>query len=198
MQSEIVFRVALPLLIFAFVAHRGYYGAKFKETAQSTLKKRKEGPASRIAGALGVIGLASLLAYVVKPEWMSWGSLPLPLWLRWSGLGVAFAGFALLQSSQDALGENWSDHPRMIKGQGLVTNGPYRFIRHPIYAAILLVLSSTFLLSANWMIGLLWLGMTALEISSRIRYEESLMLEFFGEQYREYMKRTGRIAPRLF
>ncbi len=197
METENIFRVVLPILILAFVTHRWYYASKHKETTESTVKKRKEGLASNLAGLIALIGLASTLTYIIQPNWVSWASLPLPVWLRWSGLGFALAGFALLQWSQNTLGENWSDNPRMIKGQGLVTNGPYRIIRHPIYAAVYLILGSTFLLSANWLIGLAWIGMNAFEITSRIHYEESLMLEFFGEQYREYMKKTGRLFPKI-
>jgi protein-S-isoprenylcysteine O-methyltransferase Ste14 len=197
METETIFRIVLPLLIIAFVAHRGYYASKHKETAESTLKKREEGPASKLAGILGLVGLAALLAYIIKPNWVSWASLPFPTWLRWTSLGLPATGFALLQWSQNALGKNWSDNPRMIKGQGLITSGPYRIIRHPIYAAVFLILGSTFFLSANWLIGLGWIGMIILEVSSRIRYEESLMLEYFGNQYREYMKTTGRFLPRM-
>jgi protein-S-isoprenylcysteine O-methyltransferase Ste14 len=46
-------------------------------------------------------------------------------------------------------------------------------------------------------VGLAWLGMTVLEVASRIGFEESLMLEYFGDQYREYMKKTGQLLPRL-
>lgn len=198
METETIFRMILPLLIIAFVAHRGYYASKHKETTESTVKKRKEGLASTLAGVVGLIGLGATLAYIIQPDWISWASLPLPLWLRWPGLAFALAGFALLQWSQNTLGENWSDNPRMIKGQGLVTSGPYRLIRHPIYAAVYLILGSTFLLSANWLIGLAWIGMNALEITSRIHFEEALMLEYFGEQYREYMKKTGSLFPRKF
>lgn len=197
MESETIFRILLPILILAFVSHRGYYASKHKETAESTVKKRKEGLATKIAGLISFVGLVSTLAYIIQPNWMSWASLPLPFWLRLSGIGFALAGFALLQWSQNTLGENWSDNPRMIKGQGLVTNGPYRFIRHPIYTAVYLILGSTFFLSANWLIGLAWIGMNALEVTSRIHYEESLMLEFFGDQYREYMKKTGRLFPKV-
>ena len=85
----------------------------------------------------------------------------------------------------------------MMKGQSLITNGPYQSIRHPIYTAFLLIMGSTLFISANWLVGLTWTGMTLLEITSRIGFEESLMLEYFGDQYREYMKRTGRLLPRL-
>ena len=72
----------------------------------------------------------------------------------------------------------------MIKEQALITSGPYNFIRHPIYTAFLLLLGSTFLISANWLIGLAWIGMTTLEVMSRIGFEENLMIEYFGDQYR--------------
>lgn len=110
---------------------------------------------------------------------------------------MALSGFMLLQWAQNTLGKNWSDTPRMMKAQALVTSGPYQFIRHPIYTAFILILGSTLFISANWLIGLSWAGMAALEIASRIGFEESLMLEYFGDQYRAYMKMTGRLWPRL-
>jgi protein-S-isoprenylcysteine O-methyltransferase Ste14 len=135
--------------------------------------------------------------YTIHPAWLVWASLALPLWLRWMGICIALSGFALLQWAQDTLGKNWSDTPRMINGQSLITSGPYQFIRHPIYTAFLLILGSTLLISANWLIGLAWISMTVLEVMSRIRFEEQLMMEYFGNQYREYTKRTGRLLPRI-
>jgi len=195
METETIFRIILPVLMIAFVAHRGYYVRKHGEE-ENTLKKREEGSASKVAGVLGLVGFLTMIAYVINPNWLSWANLPLPLWLRWTGIGIALMGFALLQWAQNTLGKNWSDTPRMIKEQTLVTSGPYRLIRHPIYTAFLLIMGSTLLISANWLIGLAWIGMTVLEIASRIGFEESLMLEYFGDQYREYMKKTGRLLPR--
>jgi protein-S-isoprenylcysteine O-methyltransferase Ste14 len=196
METETTFRILLPTLILAFAAHRGYYVRKHGEE-QNTLKKREEGLTSRIAGMLGLIGFIGDSAYAIDPDWLDWASLPFPYWLRWTGVGIALLGFSLLQWSQNTLGKNWSDTPRMIKEQSLITSGPYQSIRHPIYTAFLLILGSTLLISANWLIGLAWMGMTVLEVVSRIGFEENLMLEYFGEQYREYMKRTGRLLPKL-
>ena len=196
METETTLRIILPMLIIAFVMHRGYYVRKYGEE-QHTLKKREEGLVSKIASRLGLIGFVTVIVYVINPAWLSWASLPFPLWLRWSGVSIALLGFALLQWSQNTLGKNWSDTPRMIKEQSLITSGPYQFIRHPIYTAFLLILGSTLLISANWLIGFGWIGMTVLEVTSRISFEESLMLEYFGEEYREYMKRTGRLFPIL-
>jgi protein-S-isoprenylcysteine O-methyltransferase Ste14 len=196
MEIETIFRIILPALIISFAVHRGYYVRKQGEE-QNTLKKREAGLASKIAGLLGMLGFVAILLYTINPGWLAWSSMPLPLWMRWAGVGMALLGFALLQWAQNTLGKNWSDTPRMIKEQSLITSGPYQYIRHPIYTAFLLILGSTFLISANWLVGLVWIGMTVLEVASRIGFEENLMLEYFGDQYREYMKRTGRLLPKL-
>ncbi|MDQ2691850.1 MAG: isoprenylcysteine carboxylmethyltransferase family protein [Chloroflexota bacterium] len=196
MNSETIFRILLPLVLVSFAMHRGYYVRKHG-SEQNTLKKREEGLPSRIAGILGLLGFIAVLIYAVNPDWLARASLPFPAWLRWAGVGVALLGFGLLQWAQNTLGRNWSDTPRMIKEQALVTSGPYQFIRHPIYTAFLLILGSLLLISSNWLIGLAWIGMAALELTSRIGFEEKLMLEYFGDHYRAYMERTGRLLPRI-
>jgi len=197
MNTETIFRILLPVLIIGFALHRGYYVKYHSKPEDATVKKREEGIVSKIAGLLGMLGFLSMIAYVINPNWLGFASLSLPVWLRWTGVGTAVVGFALLQWAQVTLANSWSDTPRMMKEQTLITSGPYRTIRHPIYTAFVLILGSTLFISSNWLIGLCWGGMTILEVASRIGFEESLMLEFFGEQYREYMKKTGRLLPKF-
>jgi len=197
METETIFRILLPILIVAFAAHRGYYVKNHSRPADETLKKREEGIASKVAGLLGLLGFISVLAYTINPKWIAFADLALPLWLRWAGVGIALAGFALLQWAQVTLASSWSDTPRMLKEQSLITSGPYRWIRHPIYTAFILILSSTLFISSNWLIGLGWAGMTIFETISRIGFEEALMIEYFSDQYREHMKHTGRFLPYL-
>ena len=197
METENIFRIIAPSLLVAFAAHRGYYVKAHSSPEDATLKKREEGLISKLASLLGALGFIAVILYTLSPHWLAFGDLTLPLWLRWTGVGLAVLGFLLLQWSQNTLGRSWSDTPRMMKGQNLVTDGPYCFIRHPIYAAFLLILGSLLFITSNWLIGLCWIGMTVLEALSRIKFEETLMLEYFGEEYRQYMKRTGRLLPRL-
>ena len=197
METETIFRIILPVLIISFVAHRGYYVKYHSKPEEATVKQREEGIVSKLAGLLGITGFISMLAYVINPNWLSWAGSSFPLWLRWTGVGLAILGFILLQWAQVTLANSWSDTPRMMKEQTLITSGPYQWIRHPIYTAFLLILGSTLFISSNWLIGLCWAGMTILETISRIGFEESLMLEYFGEQYREYMKKTGRLFPKV-
>ena len=196
-ETESIFRILLPVLIVGFAVHRGYYVRTHSQPEEATLKKREERTVSKIAELLGLLGFLSMIAYVINPKWLAFADMPFPIWLRWAGVGIAIAGFALLQWAQVTLGKSWSDTPRMMKEQTLITSGPYRTIRHPIYTAFILILGSILLISSNWLIGLCWVGMTILEVATRIGFEESLMIEFFGEQYREYMKKTGKLFPRV-
>jgi len=197
METETIFRIILPILIIAFAAHRGYYVKTHSEPEEATLKQREERTVSKLANLLGLIGFISMLVYIINPNWLAFAGLSFPAWLRWTGVGIALTGFALLQWAQVTLGKSWSDTPRMMKEQTLITSGPYRSIRHPIYTAFILILGSTLFISSNWLIGLCWAGMTILEIVSRIGFEESLMIEYFGDRYREYMKKTGRLLPKV-
>ena len=197
MNTETIFRILMPALIAAFVLHRGYYVKYHSKPEDATVKKREEGTLSRIAGLLGMAGFLSMLVYVINPAWISFAELPFPVWARWLGAGIALLGFALLQWAQTTLANSWSDTPRMMKEQTLITSGPYGTIRHPIYTAFILILGSTIFISANWLIGLCWAGMVTLEAFSRIGFEESLLIEFFGDQYLEYMKKTGRLLPKI-
>jgi protein-S-isoprenylcysteine O-methyltransferase Ste14 len=79
----------------------------------------------------------------------------------------------------------------------MIAGGPYRWIRHPIYAAFLLILGPLLLISANWFVGGMWIAMTGLGVASRMRTEDAMMLGRFGEQYRAYMRRTGGLFPRI-
>jgi protein-S-isoprenylcysteine O-methyltransferase Ste14 len=197
MNTETIFRILLPLVIGAFVLHRGYYVKYHSKPENETVKKREEGILSHIAGLLGMAGFVSMVTYVINPDWLSFASLPFTGWVRWTGVGIAILGFALLQWAQVTLANSWSDTPRMMKEQTLITSGPYRTMRHPIYTAFILILGSTLLISSSWLIGSCWAGMVTLEVFSRIRFEESLLLEYFGGEYREYMKRTGRLFPKV-
>ena len=192
-----MFRISLALLLIGFVAHRGFYSRKLAPPAGTTVVQRNEGAATKLLSLLSISALLSTMLYCLRPDWMLWSSLPFPVRLRWSGLALAATGFVLLQWSQWTLGRNWSDKPRIMTEQVLMATGPYRWIRHPIYAAFLLILSAPLFVSANWFVGGTWLGMTVLDVYARMRVEEEMLLARFGQQYATYMRRTGRLLPRL-
>ena len=78
----------------------------------------------------------------------------------------------------------------------LVTSGPYRYIRHPLYTMGLLLFSSLSLIAANWFM-MLGTVLAFVLVSLRLPKEEAALIEAFGDEYRAYMQRTGRFLPRL-
>ena len=197
MENDGVFRVALLLLFTLFIGHRGYYTRKYGDSPRGQNQDSAPPPSSGLANGIAVLAAIALLLYLLVPSWLAWAAIPFPLEVRWGGVGLTAIGFGLLQWSHNALGNNWSDTPRLIRGQSLVTTGPYRWVRHPIYASFLLILAAPLFISANWVVGVPWIIMTVLETISRVRFEESLMLTQFPGEYRAYMQRTGRLMPRI-
>jgi len=195
---ELSFRLTLLTLLLLFVVHRGYYTRKYRSTNDAQIDKNVPERNSRVANLIAVIALLSTALYLLRPTWIAWASLPFPLWLRWSGIVVALAGFGLLQWAHVALGRHWSDRPRLVQGQLLVSDGPYRWIRHPIYAAFLLILATPLFLSANWCIGVAWIAMTGLEVRDRSHIENGLLSAAFGEAYHAYREKTPALLPHLF
>lgn len=167
-DTELIFRILLGVILVSFIAHRAYYTSKYKLDSHDSSPSAETTPAQRIAGLLAILGVTGTIIYIIHPTWMAWSSIQLPVWLRWTGVIIATSGFGLLQWSQNTLGENWSNSPHLMEGQRMVINGPYQWIRHPIYSSFLLILGSTFLISANWFIGGSWIMMMALDISVRI------------------------------
>jgi protein-S-isoprenylcysteine O-methyltransferase Ste14 len=103
----------------------------------------------------------------------------------------------LFWRSHADLGLNWSVSLEVRQGHQLVTHGIYRRIRHPMYTAIFLYGLAQGLLLPNWLAG--WSSLVPFTIMYllRVRREEQMMLQFFGDDYRSYMTRTGRLLPRL-
>ena len=145
---------------------------------------------------IGITTMLGLLAYMINPEWMRWSSMPLPSWVRWIGVVLAIAGGVLLLWTLSNLGKNLTDTVVTRREHTLVMKGPYRFVRHPFYDAVALLVLANALLAANWFLlagGILTLALIVL----RTGREEQRLLERFGDSYRTYVRNTGRFLPKI-
>lgn len=95
-----------------------------------------------------------------------------------------------------SLGKNLTDTIVTRDQATLVTNGPYRFVRHPFYVTAALLLVSITLLTASWFIGISGILVLAL-LAIRTPKEEQMLINRFGQQYRDYIATTGRYFPKL-
>ena len=195
MSNEWVFRVALVVglltLLSVGLAHR------LRARTGEKLDRRQEGLAQAIALRLAGLGYwLGLLCYVIRPEWMTWGAVRLPAALRWMGAPLGVMAICLVAWTLRHLGPNLTDTVVTRRRHTLITSGPYRFIRHPFYASAGLFFLANSLLAAN--VFLLVIGGTVFGLLiHRTGREEANLLARFGDEYRRYQERTGRILPKL-
>lgn len=147
----------------------------------------------RLAGLLGAI---CLLTYMIHPPSMAWSSVPLPAPLRWVGIGLGVLAGGLLVWTFRTLGKNITDTVVTRREHTLVTSGPYRWVRHPFYIALLLAVMANSLAAANWLLLIAGLGVFTL-LAIRSAQEEANLVARFGEAYRQYQATTGAFFPRL-
>ena len=118
--------------------------------------------------------------------------LPSPA-LGWIGAALTAIGIGFAIWARVNLGRNWSSRPAMKEHHELVTTGPYAYVRHPIYAGIMLAALGTALTSSIFGIGMF--VFISITFALRANKEEKIMLELFPTQYPEYQKRTKRLVP---
>lgn len=194
MNDEQLFRLIL-IIGFVIVVPIGIYH-RAKADSGEKLDRRQEGlPLLISIRLLGLLGMIGLVAYMIDPAWMAWSSMPLPVWLRWFGVGLGALTAMFLTWTFISLGKNLTDTIVTRQEHFLVTNGPYRWVRHPFYVSFALGVLANSLVAANWF--LLSIGaMAMLLLVIRTPKEERRLIERFGDDYRIYMKRTGGFFPR--
>jgi protein-S-isoprenylcysteine O-methyltransferase Ste14 len=136
------------------------------------------------------------LVYAVTP-WLGFADYTLPDWAGGLGIGLMGAALWVFWRSHVDLGRNWSATLEMREEHQLITQGIYARVRHPMYPSQWLWAVAQFLLIQNWIAGSgTWVAFSLLYFV-RVPREEAMMLEHFGDKYRRYMARTGRVFPRL-
>jgi protein-S-isoprenylcysteine O-methyltransferase Ste14 len=194
MTEESIFRLILAAVIIGVFAIRIYY-RRLAARNEGAVTEKEDRRNLLFRATIAILGILTLLAYLLAPELMAWAHLDLPAGARWVGAGLGAAAVALLFWVHTALRENFSGTLHVRDEHTLVTNGPYQWVRHPMYTSFYLLVGAFFLLSANWFIGAAWLlGLTSVMLT-RVVHEETVMQEKFGDAYRAYMRRTGRFWP---
>ena len=196
MDTELVFKIILIIVYLLFSIIRiAYYRMTKKAGYINVIEERKKYP----------IWLSIFICYTVFtffiwilfPQALAWATLPLTLWLRIFGAFIAVVTLLWFFWIHRSLGNNHSVRLMIKDSQELVTDGAYRWVRHPMYTAFFILHMAAFLLTANWFIGLTWMGGLITIICLRVKREEAMLLSAFGGEYRSYMERTGRFIPNI-
>jgi len=195
MSGENAYRTMLLAIMLAFLPIGLYH--RLRSFTGERLSRRDEGPVIMVA--LRLCGLAAMLAsvlYAINPVWMEWAAIGLPPWLRLVGLPLGLLTVAWLFWMLRTLGPNLTDTVTVRANATLVTGGPYRWVRHPMYLGVALLILSISLLTANAFISIAGALCVVMQVL-RTTTEEAKLVERFGDDYRQYASRTGRFLPRL-
>ena len=149
-----------------------------------------------LLAAVSVAVLMLPLLYLFTPL-LSFADYELGRFIRWAGTAVMVVSLWLFWRSHVDLGKNWSVSLELREGHQLISHGVYRRMRHPMYASIWLWGLAQGMMLANWLAGWSALPAFAAMYFIRLPREERLMCEKFGDRYRDYARRTGRLFPRF-
>lgn len=190
-----VFRWLFLLLLSLNLGISGYY--RWRARSEEMIPRSAEtGPLKLTRATFAIPGMLLLLTYVIYPPLVAWSSLAVPLWARWLGVLVGLSATPLNLWVLSSLGKNVSETVLTKSNHKLITGGPYRWVRHPLYASSFTLLGGLSLVAANWLMAVLAVGAVALFSVVIIPLEENELLKKFGDRYRDYQRTTGRLLPR--
>lgn len=196
---------ASPIDIYHFTLNAmtvGWFGF----AAVFVLRKRPQAAVSRLDPVswvglfLQACGYAIVWVHFARSHQFSAVLPTVPTELARSAVVIALliGSVWLTGAAVRTLGEQWAVSARLIEGHHLITNGPYAFVRNPIYTAMSGMLLATGLAFGYWMQFLIGVGVFVIGLVIRIRSEEKLLRGAFGEEFEEYARRVPAVLPGIY
>ena len=204
LEMSLFFRISFLVLWALFGVVRIYYGRKTKthdsfvgiEEKLKTAGKEMSKGLKILTVIITVIGGPGLILYLIAPPWWTWTHLPLGELTQWLGIILAIPPIFFLVWVHRHLDTQWSVALELQEEHNLITSGPYNRIRHPMYLGIFVYTIGLMLISSDLLVFIffafsIWVNYI------RIPDEEQMMIDEFGDEYREYIKHSGKLFPRL-
>lgn len=197
-MNENIFRILAAVILFSGTGISIYYRRKADKETGERLSRSADGNAMMtVIRVFGLILWLSPLVYLLNPGWLDWSKLGLHDWIRWLGVGIGALCVPAIYWLFSSIGTGITPVSATRKEHRLSTSGPYRWVRHPLYTIGSSFYFSFGMMADNWFI--MFMGIFAfVAMAIRTPKEESNLIEKFGDEYREYMTRTGRFLPKLF
>jgi protein-S-isoprenylcysteine O-methyltransferase Ste14 len=196
-MNENIFRILAALILFTSMGISIYFRRKADRDSGEKLSRKADGTVLMTVIKIGGLVLwLSPFVYLIYPRWMAWSKIGLPESVRWLGVGIGVLCVLGIYWLFSSIGTGITPVSATRKEHKLVTNGIYRYVRHPLYTIGSLLFIAFGMIADNWFIAAL--GVLAfIGMAIRTPKEEANLIEKFGDEYREYMKHTGRFFPKL-
>ena len=193
-MQDLPFRILIAAVMLAAMSISGYHRRRADRLDRKI--PMQEGRLSlALIRLVALAYFAGLLTYLIHPAWMDWAHLPVPEPLRWLAAAGMVASIPLFFWLFSKLGKNVTPTTQVREQASLVTSGPYKWVRHPLYSVATMQVFLLSLAASNAFFAATAL-MTLLFLTWRTPKEEARLIERFGDEYREYMRRTGRFLPK--
>ena len=194
MTSDELFRILIVLTLGVSLSISGYYRYQAGKHGG-----RLDPGGNRMLLILRIAAIAvlvPLIGFLIDTDSMNWARYRSPIWLRWVGFALTTISIPGLYWLFSTIGKNISPTHTTREAHQLITVGPYRYVRHPLYTVGFLIFLGIGLMASMWwfLIGLLIL---LAALIWRTGKEEDNLLREFGEEYQAYRQRTGRYFPRF-
>ena len=187
------FKIVYFVLFFLIATVRKIYTGRQRK--KGMIKERRTGLGIFYL-VINAIGMVIPLVYVFTST-LDFADYYLPDWVGWLGaLLILDAAWLLFLSHRD-LGRHWTINVGLREGHQLITTGIYQYIRHPMYAAHLVWAIGQILILHNWIAGYSFILTMLPFYFYRSRREEEMLIEEFGDDYREYREKTGALFPKF-
>jgi protein-S-isoprenylcysteine O-methyltransferase Ste14 len=194
-MNEFIFKLIYGCLLLISGVIRGSLIVRQRKIKKVAVRKPLK---EKIFVGIAYIGMSIIPLIHIFSPWLSPFNLSLPLRVRIVGA----AGFALTILlywwTHKTLGRYWSNILVIKEEHKLITDGPYKYVRHPMYSMFWMWVIFQGMLLANWLVWIVGIGTWSLAYFTRIDHEEQMMIDQFGKEYLEYMKKTNRLFPKFF
>jgi protein-S-isoprenylcysteine O-methyltransferase Ste14 len=168
-----------------------------KKRKQEKMSEQNVSTQEKVILFLLLIGMFILPLIYSASTWLDFANYSLPVWAGWLGVALLLGALFVFWRAHVDLGLNWSPSLEIREKHELITKGIYGVIRHPMYASQWLWVIAQPLLLQNWIAGFANLLIFIPFYMLRVQAEEQMMINKFGDQYRDYMKRTGGVLPKM-
>jgi protein-S-isoprenylcysteine O-methyltransferase Ste14 len=196
-MNENIFRLLAAVILITGMSISSYYRRKADRESGEKISRNADG--SLMATVIRIGGLhlwLSPFVYLINPAWMAWSKIGLPEWIRWLGVVIGVLCVAGVYWLFSSIGGGITPTSATRREHTLVTSGPYRWVRHPLYTIGSSMFISFGMMADNWYIALLGI-LAFIAMAVRTPKEEANLVEKFGDEYREYITRTGRFLPKF-
>jgi protein-S-isoprenylcysteine O-methyltransferase Ste14 len=196
-MNENLFRISAALILLTGMGISTYFRLKAdKETGEKISRKADGATMMTVIRIGGLVLWLSPFVYLANPQWMAWSKIGLPEWVRWLGIGIGVLCTIAVYWLFSSIGSGITPTSATRRQHKLVTSGPYRWVRHPLYTIGSSMFVAFGMMADNWFIAALGI-LAFILMAMRTPQEEAHLIEKFGDEYREYMKRTGRFMPKI-